>query len=398
MQFKEKYDLIVVGAGPGGSVAAKEAAEKGLSVLLLERDREIGLPIRCAEAVGYKGLAEFFSDDHWVMKNHRRKYKLRFVAPDGTPLDLDHDSEAAVLDRKNFDYELGRQAALAGAQVLTQANVTGLLKTESIVQGIVLEYQNKTYQIQSSMVIGADGTETRVGRWAGIPTAPKLKDLEACVQYTMTDIDIDPERMDFYFGIDVAPNGYAWVFPKGDRTANVGLGVDGEHSKDKKAIDYLNDFVAKNFPNGSIINVTCGGVICGQTLQDISGAGIMLVGDAAHHTNAISGGGIVNAMKAGRIAAAVAVEAVKKNDFSAAFLKKYDQLWHKKQGSMNQIFYKLKESIENIDDQLLNKITHKLNKLPLKKHTIFNIFKDVLVNKPSLLLEIPKLFMTSKDE
>ncbi|NOR43996.1 MAG: geranylgeranyl reductase family protein [Candidatus Delongbacteria bacterium] len=392
MIFKKEYDVIVVGAGPGGSVAAKEAAEKGLKVLLLERDREIGLPVRCGEAVGIAGLLEFFDKNHEIVQKYRKKYKIRFVAPNGKVLDLNHTSEAAVLDRKFFDAELGRMASLAGATVVTMANVIGLIIQDNFVKGIKLLYQGEEHVIESKIVIAADGVESRVGRWAGINTTPKFNDIESCVQYTMSDIDVEEDRMDFYFGKEVAPTGYLWVFPKGERTANVGLGINGEYSRKKKAVKYLDDFIDKNFAEGSIINTTCGGVICGETLEKISGNGIMLVGDAAHQTNAISGGGIINAMKAGKISAEVAKNAIDKNDLSKNILKQYDKKWQKKQGKANHKFYIIKGIIENIDNEILNKVTEDLNSKPFKKRTLIRVFTKVLIKYPKLILDLPKLF------
>ena len=393
LNIDNNYDVVVVGAGPGGSIAAKEAAEKGLKVLLLERDREVGLPVRCAEGVGIKGLLEFFDKDHWILQKYSKTYQLRFVAPNGEPLDLYNKSEAAVLDRKDFDYELGRLAGIAGAKVVTMANVIGLLKDDKdIVSGVKFLYQDKEYDINSKIVIAADGIESRVGRWAGINTTPKFDELEACAQYTMTDVDIDENRFDFYFGEDIAPEGYLWVFPKGHRTANIGVGVSGTYSKKKKAITYLNEFVENNFPNGSIVNQTCGGVVCSETLEKISTDGLMIVGDSAHQTNAISGGGIINAMKAGREAAAVAKKAVEKNDFSAKFLKKYDKQWYKVQGKMNHKFYLLNQAIDGITDKTLNVVTEKLNNSKPEKRTLINVFKKVLLKHPKLILELPKLF------
>ncbi|MBN2789941.1 MAG: NAD(P)/FAD-dependent oxidoreductase [Candidatus Delongbacteria bacterium] len=392
MIFDKHYDIVVVGAGPGGSIAAKEAAERGLKVIMLERDREIGIPVRCGEAVGIAGLLEFFAKDHEIVQRYKKKYKIRFIAPNGNILDLNHESEAAVLDRKFFDAELGRLASLAGATVVTMANVTGLIFKDNSVVGVKFLYQGKEHIINSKIVIAADGVESRVGRWAGIKTTPKFNDIESCVQYTMSDIDVEEDRMDFYFGKDIAPTGYLWVFPKDKRTANVGLGINGEYSRKKKAVNYLNSFVKSNFPEGSILNTTCGGVICGETLEKASGNGIMLVGDAAHQTNAISGGGIINAMKAGRLAAEVAASAVRNNDLSEKFLKNYDKKWYKKQGKANHKFYIIKGIIESIDDEVLNKITEELNSKPYAKKTLINIFTRVLLKYPKLILELPKLF------
>jgi len=392
MYLKSQYDVIVVGGGPGGCIAAKECAEKGLSVLLLERHREIGIPVRCGEAVGAAGLLEFFNEDHWLVKKYRKKFKIRFIAPNGNILDLNHESEAAVLDRKIFDYELGVMAANSGAQIITLANVTGLLKEDDFIKGVICEYMGRKFEINSRILIGADGIESRIGRWAGIQTTPKFNDMESCVQYTVAGNDFEENRLDFYFGKEIAPTGYLWVFPKGNGTANIGLGVNGINSRCKKAKEYLDQFLDSHYKNKSIVNFTCGGVICGETLEKISGNGFMLVGDAAHQTNAISGGGIINAMKAGRIAAETAVKALELNDVSAEMMLKYDVKWREKQGKANHKFYIIKNIIENIDDITLNIITEKLNKQPFKKRTLVNIFKYVLIKHPKIILELPKLF------
>jgi digeranylgeranylglycerophospholipid reductase len=392
MKFKERYDVIVVGGGPGGCTAAKECAEEGLSVLLLERHREIGIPVRCGEAVGIAGLLEFFDEDHWIVKKYRKKYKIRFVSPNGTVLDLNHESEAAVLDRKIFDYELGVMASNAGAVLVTGANVTGLIIEDDYVSGVVFEHQGVTCKIASKIVIGADGVESRVGRWAGKRTEPEFNDIESCVQYTVSGTDIPPDRLDFYFGKNVAPTGYLWVFPKNDGTANIGLGVNGPHSRIKKAKHYLNEFIERKYSSISIVNQTCGGVVCAETLKEISGNGFMLVGDAAHQTNAVSGGGIINAMKGGTIAAEIAVFSIGINDVSAVKLKEYDAKWHRKQGKSNHKFYLIKNIIENIDDELLDNIALKMSKKPLEKRTLVNIFKHALINHPKLIMELPVLF------
>ena len=118
--MKSNYDVIVVGAGPAGSMAARFAAEQGVSVLMLEKDRDVGYPVRCGEAISKEGVEEFIdSDERWI-KAHINKFS--FIAPDETEVILQFDSrqEGYVLERKLFDYELARTAAEAGTEILTQ--------------------------------------------------------------------------------------------------------------------------------------------------------------------------------------------------------------------------------------------------------------------------------------
>jgi digeranylgeranylglycerophospholipid reductase len=65
--MKEEYDIIVVGAGPAGSMAARFAAEQGVSVIMLEKDRDVGYPVRCGEAISRAGVEEFIEpDEKWI--------------------------------------------------------------------------------------------------------------------------------------------------------------------------------------------------------------------------------------------------------------------------------------------------------------------------------------------
>ena len=107
----------------------------------------------------------------------------------------------------------------------------------------------KEYDVRAKIVIGADGIESKVGRWAGIDTALKPVDVETCAQYLIAGADINQEYCEFYIGNEMAPGGYVWVFPKGGGKANVGIGILGSKMGKFKPrpVDYLNDFVQKKF-------------------------------------------------------------------------------------------------------------------------------------------------------
>ena len=125
MTLKENYDVIVAGGGPAGSLAAYAAAKEGVHVLLLEKDREIGSPVRCAEAVGKDGLENILDqpvNPQWIAATIKR---FKFVAPDGSVVHPQVPMTGYVLHRKLFDVDLAAMAAAAGAQGVTGTPVTG---------------------------------------------------------------------------------------------------------------------------------------------------------------------------------------------------------------------------------------------------------------------------------
>ena len=140
-----------------------------------------------------------------------------------------------------------------------------------------------------------------------------------------------------------------------------------------------------------VLTLVAGGVPCVDTLDRIVADGVMLVGDAAHQVNPMTGGGILNGMIAGKIAGQVAAEAVRKNNVSEKKLRKYSSEWHKKEGRNNELSYRIQQVVNTFSDEDLNKIAHTVNDLPSEKRTIFQIFKTALLKHPKLILDIAKV-------
>jgi len=390
MLQQNKFDLIIVGGGPSGTTAAKYAASKGIDVLVLEKDREIGVPVRCGEAASDAGLRIFLEPQKsWIRStiNH-----LRLISPSSHVLDIPLKEKGYILDRRVFDSDLAQYAANEGALILTKAYVNGLIIEDDQVVGVKGEYENEPFEIKSKIVIGADGVESRVGRWAGINTMIKLKDMESAIQKTITGIKVEDNRFDFYVSKQWAPGGYLWVFPKGKNSANVGLAVSGKYSKNKSAKKYLNEFIEKKFPNSSILSTTVGGVPCAKTLKKIVTNGCMLAGDAAHMVNPMTGGGIVPGMRGGMLAGETAALSIKEKNYSENFLNKFSNDWYEIGGKNHERFYSIKETISRLSDKDLDKIALTISKIPPDKRTITKIFSRLIFKKPSLLVDVMKVF------
>jgi digeranylgeranylglycerophospholipid reductase len=385
--MREEYDVVVVGAGPGGSIAARTAAEE-CDVLLVEKRQEIGSPVRCAEGVGVSmGLPKFIQPEKkWIAAEPNN---ARIHAPDGSMFEISGELAGGevgyVLERKIFDRELAKNAARAGAHVMVRTRATGLIIEDGAIQGVKLNRLGEDFEVRSRVVIGADGVESKVGRWAGINTTLKLKDIGSCAQYHLTNVDVAEDYCDMYLG-SYAPGAYAWVFPKGDMAANVGLGVLASKLDGKRSIDYLNKFVSKYFPNGQPVELVTGGVPASDALKTTIGNGVMLVGDAAHHCDPLTGAGIMNAMKGGRIAGEVASKAVRQNDASTNILKEYETMWRSSFGDQLKRSYKTKEFFIRLSDEEINKIVRSIQGVKIEEMSTMGVLRHAIKANPTLLL------------
>ena len=386
---RRQCDILVIGAGPAGSLAARTAAEQGMDVLMVEKRQEIGSPVRCAEGVSTRALAEFIQPDpKWISAEINGGC---IYAPDGGFVTIDEPGSGLVLERKIFDRELANQAAQSGAQVWVKARAINLIKDNGKIDGAVIRRGDGDYEIQAKVVIAADGIESQAGKWAGIDTTCKAHEVDTCAQYLMTGFTgIDLNYCHFYLGHEIAPRGYAWIFPKGADCANVGIGIGGGID-DETAVGYLSKFVERELPDASVLAMIVGCVPIAGTLSEVVRDGFMIVGDAAHQNDPISGGGIINSMIAGQIAGEVAGRAVRNGDVSRAVLVEYEKLWHKQVGTTFRHLHRIRDGILKFSDETLNGIARMLSKTDLKKLSLTDIFWAALKNNPRLLLELRHL-------
>ncbi len=383
------FDVLVIGGGPAGSMAALTASERGLSVLLVERDNAIGSPVRCAEAVDDVGLREFFNPDPSWISSEITGYSL--VAPDGTVVKMNMEGyKGYILERLIFDRMIAEKAAANGACVITGVEATGMSGFSGGIRKVSLRSDDREWQVEARIVVAADGVESRAARWAGLKTNAPKHDMETCAQVLLAGIDVDPHYFLMRFTNVFAPGGYVWVFPKGEGKANVGLGISGDYASEKSPVKYLNDFLAEYYPDASVVSRTFGGISCTGGIKKIFADGIMVAGDAAHMANPITGGGIINAMIAGKLAAETASEALKKGRSDESLLKNYQKLYDDRLGKMNNLFYRLKEGIFNISDDRLNKIAREMTNLPIEKRTPVRVIGTALFKQPKLLLVLAK--------
>ncbi|MBM4240187.1 MAG: NAD(P)/FAD-dependent oxidoreductase [Euryarchaeota archaeon] len=389
-------DVLVVGAGPAGSTAAKHAAFNGADVILIDKKSEIGAPKRCAEGVSKEGLKKLGikPKSRWVTHEIEN---VRLVSPNGTVVWLNQDKvklpEAGyVLERKVFDKHMAMDAARAGAKIKIKTLAKGLKKEgDQII--VNAESMGESFDIRAKIVIGADGPESRVGRWAGLNTVFMPKHMESGVQFEMVRVELeDKNSLEFYFG-SLAPGGYAWIFPKGDDIANVGLGVLPTKTK-KSAYQHLLEFV-KSCPatkNAQAVEINVGGVPVGGPVRNMVTDNVMIVGDAAGQVNPLTGGGIISGMTGGLFAGEVSGAAISDNEITKDRLAEYEKRWHEDRGDSFKKYLKAKDYLLSLSDEELDSIALAFKETEFENINTGELIKNLIKVSPKALLKLGKLF------
>ena len=389
--MKSEYDVVIIGAGPGGCMAAIEASKKSLNVCLLEKISRVGGHIRCGEAMSERALEQFLKPkEEWIAK---RINSCKIFSPSGIELEskFTKKNNAFILNRNIFDYDLSVIAKNNGAEVYNNAYVEDIVLDNNCISSIMVRYREKIYKIKSKIFIAADGIESRIGRKAGIKTQVKMKDMESGFQYLVEDINVDSNTIQMYVGANIAPGGYLWVFPKSDTSANIGIGISGKYSPYKSAKKYLDEFILKKYPNSKIKEHITGGIPCSKPIEEPLKGNLMLVGDAAHHINPLTGGGISSAMKGGMFAGMVCNKAIEANTFNPNKMKEYVKLINSDFVKRYKKLYNIREAISKLTDDDYNSIASSISEIPKEKLTLTKIFTKAVYKKPSLVFDVVRV-------
>ncbi|MBI5670567.1 MAG: NAD(P)/FAD-dependent oxidoreductase [Chloroflexi bacterium] len=397
--MKTAYDLIVVGAGPAGSAAAMRAAATGLSVLLVEKRQEIGVPVRCGEATDIETTERFMPlDARWVV-HPVESYAIYNAV--GDCVVVPPSSPTIIVDRKVFDAALAQQAAQAGADVRVGTTAVSLLREggngSGAVTGARLKYMGQVYDVRARLVIAADGVESQVARWAGLKTIPPLADYYVGFQLMLTGLAgrLNPAHCEYHIGVDsIAPGGYVWVFPKGEDTANVGIVIAANQARSTSARTWLEQFVERRFPGAGRLSMVAGGIPVTGALKNMVTDGLMIVGDAAHQADPLTAGGISLGMLGAEMAVQVAVAALERGDVSARALRPYESRWQERFGRQHAALYAVRKILTRMSEADFNKLVALGARLPLDTMSHAELITQLLKAHPALLLEARTLITT----
>lgn len=367
-------------------MAALRAARGGCRVCLVERKETAGSPVRCGEGIGIKGILRNVELDPAWIRNRVRQ--IRMISPAGVEVDISSRDEGLILDREKMDRDLVRRAEEAGAIYRNRTAIVTVREGDDNVYSCSTE-EGEEYR--GRCLILADGVESKLARDLGWKTDLPMHDINTCAFVRVQDCDTLQDTVVFYLGKEVADGGYAWVFPRGERSANVGLGILGTASSPGRARELLERFLQRHFPNAAVNDMHCGGVPVGPWLRPLVRGGAMVVGDAARQVNCISGGGLSFALYAGRTAGEAAAKAFADGRSARECLREYEKAWAGHFGRQQHRSHALKQMAITYDDRFLDEIARSLNR---KRGTLTNakVFMKAFSHRPLLMLKAFMLY------
>ncbi len=352
----ERYDVVVVGAGPAGSTAAHELARRGHRVLLTEEHPRVGFPVQCAGLVSQRVL-ELAGTREMVLHEVRG---ATVWSPALRPLQVKApDTRAYVISRSRLDFLLAERASRAGAEVRTGWKFLGLEGPVSATLPLALRFQTlpegEVRRVEARCVVGADGVTSAVAR------AFRLRrpiEILPAYEVEMPFPDGDPDEVEIYLGRHVAPGLFGWWIADGGGMARVGLAVQAIRGRSaREYFDALRGQMARRWghPLPDPVEILVAGIPVGDVPRT-SGTRVLLVGDAAAQVKPVSGGGIFTGMRCAQRAAEVLHEALAQDDLGGDRLAAYDAAWRSDLGEEFRRAHYLRRVFLRLGDEELERV------------------------------------------
>lgn len=386
----QRFDIVIVGAGPAGSSCALSLANAGLRVALLDRDKFPRDKI-CGDALSVDVINQLPMLSPELSKNFNEcvskipSYGVRLFSPDLTRLDIPFlyqgsEKSGYTCARKDFDDLLFQQVQRSDhVTVMENCCVTEIKRSDD---EVIICTNRGAYT--ASMVLGADGANSVVGRMNSKLKIDRRHHSAGLRVYYEGVSDFHPQNyIELYFFRNILP-GYVWIFPMANNMANVGIGILSAVVSSKKinlretldAVLTTHPVLKKRFENARPLETVKGhGLPLGSTKRNISGDRFLLLGDAAGLIDPFSGEGIGNAIRSGRVAAGHVKSCFEQNDFSAAFNKAYDKEIYRRMEKEFRISYTLQRLCRY--PTLFNYIAKKANKREYWREFLTQTLSDI---------------------
>jgi digeranylgeranylglycerophospholipid reductase len=344
----EETDILVVGAGPAGLIAAREAASRKADVMVIEEHEEIGQPCHCAGLLSLKGLKRLGipADGPYVQNKVKGAH---FFSPSGLSFTVEKDEPVAcVVNRGLFDRFLAQKTTEAGARISLNKEVKSVERGE---MRVIIQIGKEKYCAE--MGIDAEGVSSRIIKAIGLK--PLDHDLIfPGLQYDLENVSIDQNYVEVHTGRNTAPCFFAWVIPLSKDKARVGLGCKGANPK-----ELLEEFVRRRFgdeDNLERADVRSGLIITGGPIDRTFSDQFLVVGDAAGQAKPTTGGGVILGGICASIAGETAAEAIACGDCSASFLSQYENLWKDELGKDFRMMLLARRVMNRLSDRALDRL------------------------------------------
>ena len=367
-------DVLIVGAGPAGSTASRTCASLGLRTILLEEHPEVGCPTHCTGKLSLHGFERFDIPASLIQTTLRA---AALFAPDGTVARVRRPvADSHVVDRDPFDRFLAQRAAEAGADIITGARARTVERVDAGMDArgrqnagrgflqVRVDRRADPLFIMAPLVIDAEGATPILPPQLNI--SPR-RTLVHGLQYELEGIDVEAEDSpDLYFGRDVAPGFFAWLMPIGSGRGRLGLAVDPRLTT-RPPLFFLERLieshpaVAPRMRRTTIIRKLAGRIPILGLRRPTYTDGMMVIGDAAGHVKATSGGGIYFSMLAGEIAGQAAAGYLGGDAVQArGALAGYERRWQAAFGREVRFTTIVRQTLNRLSDRHTNAVIRAL--------------------------------------
>jgi len=341
----KKFDVVVVGAGTAGCIAAKTVAKAGLEVCLIDRkEREkVGEKV-CGDAVGKHHFDNLGLEYPSGEELERTVIGAKIYSPNmESVFHIKGEGLCAfIVNRHLFGQRLLRNAIDAGSTFLESTQVLEPIIKDGFVTGVLardLKRGSKT-ELHGQVVVDASGFSAVIRKKLppkmGVDTDVDEKDVELCYREIreLKEQVADPEFSEIYLSQTVAPGGYCWIFPKGKKNVNVGVGVAMREGFPNPKNQLYNHVLSRPLFNGSkTVSTGTWYDPARRPIDCMTGNGVVIVGDAACQVNPIHGGGIGPSMMGGALAGKTIIEAMERGDVGREGLWPYNARYMQSYGA-----------------------------------------------------------------
>jgi digeranylgeranylglycerophospholipid reductase len=367
--MKPVSEVVVVGGGPAGSFTAWNMSRLGVGTTVFEEHAEIGAPSHCAGHLSIRSLRNLglYPLPEGIVENTFSA--ANFHSPEGTAFSVRLERPVTcALNRELFDKFLAKKAEAAGGRYRLGSRVRSLILADGFVKGVNIEQEGCVESVEAKVVVDAEGISSKFVKEAGL-AAPQGACLVHAVEAEVENVkNLEADAVEVFLGKEYAPGFYGWMMPLPNGKAKVGLAAKTGNPKDLLQRLMLKHPVASKLLKGSRIKklsfhpITLGGPIA-KTYAD----GFLVVGDAASQVKPTTGGGVIFGLTCGQIAAETAAEAIKRNDVSSGFLRKYQERCDEKLGFDFAVMLRIRRFLDSLSDKKINSILRVCNKFGLSK-------------------------------